>query len=247
MTIHGFSNWAQIGQFTGPCIRPGGSVLTERALKFCNLLPGSHIADVGCGAGGTLENLELTGIYRLVGLDHSDKLLGEAASRLTSGSLIRGQAETLPFKQGSLDAIFCECVLSMISDKITVLDECARVLKEGGFLIVSDLFYQGTPCAKVDKTESQKSTIERLLTEEGFTGLLEKLGFSVLLREEHKGFLKEFVARMILAGESLPDSWGCGRGREEKKTERQGISYFLLVGRKTGAAFLSLGNKGDNT
>ena len=70
-------------------------------------------------------------------------------------------------------------------------------------------------------------------------GLVTRLGFSLLLWEEHERFLKEFVARMILAGEHLPDPWGCRRRQEGTKTVRMGISYFLLLARKTGAVFES--------
>ena len=78
-------------------------------------------------------------------------------------------------------------------------------------------------------------------------GPLTRLGFSLLLWEEHERLLKEFVARMILAGERLPDPWGCRQGQEKRKANRPQISYFLLVARKSGAAFQSVENKGDGT
>jgi arsenite methyltransferase len=247
MTIDCSFNWPEIRRIVGPCIRPGGPVLTERALEVCSLSPGSCIADIGCGAGGTLEHLERTGVYRPVGLDYSETLLGEAVPRLVSGRLVRGRAETLPFKNGLFDALFCECVLSILYDRITALREFARVLKEGGFLIVSDVFDRGGPGQGRLKGESQGRRAEGLLAKEDLLSLLTRLGFSLLLWEEHERLLKEFVARMILAGVRLPDQWACRQGQEGKKTDRAGISYFLLVARKPAATFQSVRNKGDGT
>ena len=104
MTIDYSFNWPGIHCIVGPRIRPGGAVLTEGALEICNLPPGSLVADIGCGVGGTLEYLERTGTYRLVGLYYSDTLLRESPPRLASGLLVRGRAENLPFVKDLLVA-----------------------------------------------------------------------------------------------------------------------------------------------
>lgn len=246
MTIDCSFNWPEIRRIAGPCIRPGGPVLTERALEVCGLPPGARVADIGCGGGGTLEHLERTGVYRSVGLDYSEPLLGEAVPRLGSGRLVRGRAETLPFKKGSFDALFCECVLSILSDRITALRECARVLKEGGFLIVSDVFAQGGPGQGRPEGNAQRLLAKGLLAKEDLLDLLTRLGFSLLLWEEHERLLKEFAARMILAGVRFPDAWACRQAQERKETDRPGISYFLLVARKEGALFSSVENAGGD-
>jgi SAM-dependent methyltransferase len=245
MTIDCSFIWPEIRRIVGPCIRPGGPLLTKRALEVCGLPPGARIADIGCGAGGTLEHLEQTGVYWSVGLDYSETLLGEAVPRLASGRLVRGRAEMLPFKKGSFDALFCECVLSILGERMTALRECARVLKEGGFLIVSDVFSQGGPGQGRLEERSQRLPAKGRLAKEDLLGLLTRLGFSLLLWEEHERLLKEFAARMILAGVRLPYPWVCGQGQERKKTDRPGISYFLLVALKEGCAFQSVGNNGD--
>lgn len=200
----GAFDWSATSAVVGPCIRPGGVALTERAVEICNLAPGSRIADIGCGAGGTLEHLQRTGLYRLVGLDCSETLLGLAASRLASGGLVQGRAEALPFREASFDAILCECVLSIVQDRSAAIREFARVLKDDGCLIVSDVF-----------DRSKQSQLQETVTE---------LGFSILLSEENHRVLKEFAARLILAGKPFPRTSGCG------------LSYFLLVARKPKAS-----------
>jgi arsenite methyltransferase len=223
MTIDRPFDWQEIRRIGGPCIKPGGYILTKRALEVCNLIPGSSLADIGCGVGETLTNLEQTGAFRSVGLDCS---------------------EVLPFKKDSFDALFCECVLSILADRITALREFARVLKEGGLLIISDVFRQTSPKQEPFDQEPQQLRAKGLPAKEDFLGLLAKHGFSLLLWEEHQRLLKEFAARMILAGASFPYSWACGQGQE--KTDRARISYFLLVARKQGTVFRSVKNKGDD-
>jgi ubiquinone/menaquinone biosynthesis C-methylase UbiE len=239
-------NWPEIRRIVGPCIRPGGYDLTERALEICRLPSGSRIADIGCGTGGTLDHLERTGVYRSVGLDYSEVLLKEAVSLLESGQrLVRGRAEILPFRKGFFDALFCECVLSIITERLTALHEFARVLKQEGLLIVSDVFCQGNPKRGQQEKESQGLQTKGLLTKKDLLSALARLGFSLLLWEEHQRLLQEFVARMILAGERLPNLWTRRQGLEGKRPDCPQISYFLLVARKSRTDFQSVENKGD--
>ncbi len=212
-------------------------MLTDRALEICNLPPGSRVADIGCGLGGTLEHLKHIGYHNAVGLDYSETLLGEAFSRLVSAPLIRGRAENLPFRKGLFDALFCECVLSVLGDGMAALRECARVLKEGGFLVVSDLFRRNVPGQGEEEAESQGFPAKGLPTKKDLIGVLTGLGFLHLLWEEHERYLKEFVARMLLAGQRLPDLWGC----------RPKISYFLLIARKPMGAIDPAKNHGDGS
>ena len=247
MTITCSFNWQEIRRISGPCLRPGGSVLTERALEICNLPSGSCVADIGCGVGGTLEHLERTGVYRTVGLDSSEILLKEVVPPLVPGQIVRGRAEILPFKKASFDALFCECVLSILTDRMAALHEFAWALKEGGFLIVSDVFGQDDSENGRLEVKSQGLLTERLFAKGDLLDVLTGLGFSLLLWEEHEKLLKEFVACMILAGERLPDPWGCGQRQEKRKTKHPQISYFLLVARKLETAFHPDENKGEGT
>jgi arsenite methyltransferase len=224
-------NWTEICQIAGSCTRPGGPVLTEKALKFCKLSPGSLIVDIGCGAGGTLKLLGHSGIFRTVGIDFSEDLLRQAATHSTPGLLIQAKAETLPLKKDTFDAIFCECALSILTDKIIALREYMRVLKKGGHMIISDVFRQEPP--KQEQPEKTQAVLGiPPFNKEDIIDLLEGFGFSILLWEDHKRFLKEFLARLILSGQNLPDAWGCGRPQSVKTKDFVKISYFLMIARK---------------
>ena len=189
----------------GACARPGGVDLTLRALALCDLPAGSLIADIGCGAGGTLVALGRAGAYRLVGVD-------PFPSGRPPAHLVGGRAEALPFRAATFDALLCECVLSVVEDRAAALDEFTRVLKDDGYLVLSDLFAknegrQTLPCLLKD----------RLL------GDLAARGFHLLHWEDHDRLLGEFAARMILAG-----AWQWRPDENDARTLR----YFLLVAEK---------------
>lgn len=222
-------NWQQMSRVAGPCLRPGGSELTARALEACGLDAGARIADIGCGAGGTLEFLERKGAYRVVGVDPSHSLIDAARSRSGAARLVQGRADALPFGAASFDALFCECVLSIVDDPGVALREFARVLDRGGLLVLSDVYRTDLPEAQ----ESDPDEVRRqgLIVHDELIRFLTRHGFTIQLWEDHKRLLKEFAARMILAGESLPGPWCCCGGRESGPQPK--ISYFLLVARKT--------------
>lgn len=219
----------------GPCHRPGGIYLTERALNICELPPGSYIADIGCGAGGTLEYLTRTGLYRGIGLDCEGKVLERIESCLGYRCLVQGRAETLPFKAGSFDALFCECVLSILSDRFTALCGFAGAVKENGFLVVSDVFGRFDPGRGRKKKKSQGIRTAGLLEKRDLFRVLAELGFKVVQWEEYPRLLKEFIARTILAGGRFPDPRGCAKQPGGNETDRPKISYFLLIAKKSRA------------
>ncbi|WP_243689033.1 DVU_1556 family methyltransferase [Geotalea toluenoxydans] len=178
--------------------------------------PPALVADVGCGAGGTLQYLEESGYFNLVGIDLSETLLAEAATRLATARLLRGSAEKIPCSSRSVDLLLCECVLSVLQDQETALDEFARVVKAGGFLVISDLF------------NKHGGGMAGLLSRETLMGLLTARGFTPLLWEEHKQLLKEFVVRMIFAGHP----WRCRQNQAARGGKDSPDSYFLLIARK---------------
>ncbi len=244
MTTDCSFNWPKIQSIAGPFVRPGGVLLTERALQVCNLPPGSHVVDIGCGAGGTLERLEGIGSYRTVGCDCSEALLKEAAKRLASTQLVQGQAEGLPFKKDSFHALFCECVLSTLNGRTEALGEFSRVLRKGGYLILSDIFLQNSSGQDLPEEESISPEMREVPRKEEVCRSLEGFGLSLLLWEEHQRFLQEFVARLILAGHSLLGRRGCRHGLKGTGKDGPKISYFLMVARKTGTTVSSVEEEG---
>ncbi len=211
---------AALRAVTGPAIRPGGTLLTGRAVGFCRFPPGSDLLDVGCGAGATVEYLRKRHRLNAVGIDHSRRLLEEAWERNLDLPLGLGTAEKIPAGQASKDGIVCECVLSLLARPERALAEFSRVLRPGGFLILSDLY---------ERSQAAEERPSGVVSRAALKGMLARSGFTILLWEDHSRLLRELAARLVLAHGSLAQGMfaGCGCGDSERP------GYYLLIATKT--------------
>jgi ubiquinone/menaquinone biosynthesis C-methylase UbiE len=88
----------------------------------------SAILEVGCGTGHWLPS-------RAFGLDVSAGMLARAQSAHPHSRLVRGRAEALPWRDASLDRIYCVNALHHFTDRTAFFAEARRVLKPGGALL----------------------------------------------------------------------------------------------------------------
>jgi len=101
----------------------------------------SLVLDVGCGTGRAAIALANRAI-QVVGLDLSEPMLRMAAKKPGGEKVnwICGNAVELPLADGSFDAVICLfATLGMIANgsaRQHALDECRRVLRPGGKLIL---------------------------------------------------------------------------------------------------------------
>ncbi len=106
-----------------------------------NVAADARVLDVCTGTGLVARAMAASGIHRVVGLDLSDGMLEEARSALVRNgttdviALIRGQAEQLPFRDASFDAVVFTYLLRYVDDPLSTLRELARVLRPGGQLL----------------------------------------------------------------------------------------------------------------
>ncbi len=154
----------------GEALRPGGLELTRRALDLADLPPGAVVLDLGSGAGVTLGELTARG-HRAVGAEYSRTLAAESA---TVAPTIVGDAERLPLRTGTLDAVVMECVLSAVPDKGAAVRSVLGALRRGGVLVLSDVVVEGA----------------------GYARLLEREGFAVEVREDHGAAMAALVAQV---------------------------------------------------
>jgi SAM-dependent methyltransferase len=223
-------------------LRPGGLALTDRAIKYCALPAGSRVWDIGCGLGVTVAHLVTRHGLEAVGVDRSEALLDAARSRTPSIPLICARGDALPCAAATLDAVLAECSWSVIStdrggDRTNgdvALAECWRVLRPGGWLIISDVYARGV--ASIQAAPLGDGLCRNLLTEAEIRTALASQGFAIELWEDHSAALNEFVGRMIFEFGSLSPLWGDdGDGPEgctALKAARPG--YFLLAARRNG-------------
>ncbi|MFM8935809.1 MAG: class I SAM-dependent methyltransferase [Vulcanococcus sp.] len=105
-----------------------------------------RVLDVATGTGRTLRQVRAAlPQAQLVGLDLSPAYLRQAnrwLSQLPSElpQLVQGNAEAMPFADGSMQAITCVFLLHELPGDVrqTVLHECYRLLEPGGTLVLAD-------------------------------------------------------------------------------------------------------------
>jgi demethylmenaquinone methyltransferase/2-methoxy-6-polyprenyl-1,4-benzoquinol methylase len=95
--------------------------------------PGHTVLDVATGTGAVARELLGRKGCTVVGLDQSPEMLAEARLRVPPGvTLIAGQADSLPFPDGTFDALTFTYLMRYVPDPGTTLRELARVVRPGG-------------------------------------------------------------------------------------------------------------------
>ncbi len=115
-------------------------------LRWADLPAGSAVLDVGCGAGidSVLAAHRVGPAGRVVALDFLPEMLDrtcEAATEAGLGNIqpLQATMEAIPLGAGTVDVVVSNGVINLSPRKARVFAECARVLRAGGQLCVSDI------------------------------------------------------------------------------------------------------------
>jgi len=100
--------------------------------------PSGPAADVGCGEGRLTRTLAGLG-YDVTGVDRSEALLEEARAADPGGRYVAGEAEALPFEDGSLALALCVNVLPHIVGLEQAVAELARAVRPGGVVVAGTM------------------------------------------------------------------------------------------------------------
>lgn len=108
----------------------------QHPIDWLEIPAGGVALDVGCGPGSITASLaRAVGADGLaLGIDVSEPMLARAV-RVQAGSqvgFLRADAQRLPLRDNTVDAVISIAVLQLIPDPAAALGEMARVLKPGG-------------------------------------------------------------------------------------------------------------------
>lgn len=120
--VEGYTRW-----WSAVILPPALAVAGELGLT-----PGARVLDVGGGTGAVIPTLrELSPGARIVAFDASSAMLRAALAR-TGATGVRCDAQMLPVRDGTADAVLLAYVLFHLEDPDLAVAEAARVLRDGG-------------------------------------------------------------------------------------------------------------------
>jgi SAM-dependent methyltransferase len=156
-------------------------------LRFADLTPGETVLDLGCGAGiDTILAAQRAGRSgKVIALDFLPEMLqrttGAArAAGLANVETLEGEMEAVPRADASVDLIISNGVINLSPRKARVMAECARVLRPGGRLCVSDLTVEqdDLPPEILTQPTAWAGCVAGALAEHDLVRKLDKAGFS---------------------------------------------------------------------
>lgn len=117
------------------------NLVKSQVKKLIGTKKDNQLLDIGCGTGKLMEDLEIFG--RVFGVDSSAISLDFCRKRgIKNVSKCRLSQQELPFKDNYFNVITCLDVIEHIENPIDALLEINRVLKPGGYLVVTVPAYQ---------------------------------------------------------------------------------------------------------
>lgn len=156
-------------------------------LRFAQIEPGDTVLDIGCGGGiDTILAARLTGpTGRVVALDFLPEMLERTHSAAHAAGLgnvetLEAEMEAITLPDNSVDLVISNGVINLSARKGRVLAECARVLRAGGRLCVSDLTVEqgDLPPEILTQPAAWTGCIAGALAETDFVHKLTKAGFT---------------------------------------------------------------------
>jgi len=123
--------------------------LRRRAIRRLETGRNDWVLDSGTGPGVSSRMLLDDGFEKVIGLDPSLILLGSTKNCVSDGFYpVRGVAENLPFRNGSMAGAITCFSLRDVRDREASVAEFARVVREGGRLEIVDVGKPDSPFFK---------------------------------------------------------------------------------------------------
>jgi SAM-dependent methyltransferase len=98
------------------------------------------VGDLGTGRGHSLPLLPQK-VKIKIALDNCPEMVELSRKQIQDVRFIVGDACYLPLKQNQFDLLLCVGVLEYIHEMESLIDQCHRILRKGGYLIITNSPY----------------------------------------------------------------------------------------------------------
>ena len=218
-----------MGYMGVPFFNIGGAASMDRLAELCQVDGDTVVLDVGCGTGGNACYLAEKHGCRVVGVDIAEQMIKYAQRRAEELGLTDlvsfqvGDAYSLDFPDGSFDAVLT-MFTSQFLDPAKAFPEFHRVLKEGGYLGVNEMYRADHVPPEAVKRVDYGEQIFRELTDLPFTlrspsvwrEAFKAAGFEDAVVEEHSNYMGQAESLSM-----IEEIGGWGRF--------MGILWYMLV------------------
>ncbi len=167
-----YARWAPIyDAVCGPIFSQGRRAAAAAAREV-----GGRILEVGVGTGLSFDDYGPSN--DVTGIDFSEPMIVKARQRLATGRFpqIRSvevmDAHDLAFPDASFDCAVAQFLITLVADPERVLDECARVVRPGGeIILVNHLYSERGAIAAVERWSARPARVLGLRPEFPFARL----------------------------------------------------------------------------
>lgn len=168
----------------------GGKKTTKELIELCRIGSGSYVLDVGCGVGKTPCYIAKEVGCRVLGADLREDMvkrsreLAERRGLMDKVEFRVADAEKLPFKDNTFDAVISESVVGFFKDRQRGINEFRRVVKPNGFVGINECTWGREPKREIVEYMG-RTTGGSFLDSQGWRKLLENAGLREIKVRAH--------------------------------------------------------------
>ncbi len=122
----------------------------EHLSPYFAMVDGKKVLDAGAGTGRISMKLKKAGA-KVTAIDLSPEMLEKLRRKDGEIEIVEGDVEEMPFKDDTFDLVFSSLTLVHLKKTIPFLDECYRVLKDDGLLVLVNIHYRSPMVLEDDK------------------------------------------------------------------------------------------------
>jgi len=171
-------------------------------VALASLREGDTVLDLGSGAGFDcfLAANKVGKKGKVIGVDMTPEMIEKAKenakkSNYRNVEFRRGDIETLPVDDDSIDVVMSNCVINLSPDKAKVFKEAFRALKPGGRLTISDIvLLKELPGFVKESIEAYVGCVSGAILKSEYLEKIEAAGFRDVRVIDETAFPIELIA-----------------------------------------------------